>query len=169
MEMKDGRELAIKMLYPGIEDLMQQDNSAMDWLGSTFEHFKNGFQTEAYADKFKQDLALELDYKREAVRQNEFYPYFLSEPNIIIPKVDQELSGDRHLVMQWEDSEPLEDFCQSQSRDHKIQAIQLWAKFLLDSAFLHGVLYTDPNPGNFGFRIRQQNVQLVVYDYGSTS
>ncbi len=48
------------------------------------------------------------------------------------------------------------------------KAAAVFSAFVVDSTFGLGLVHTDLNPGNYGFRVDGENVQVVLYDFGST-
>lgn len=164
---KDGMEYAVKVQYPDSGKNMNLDNKAFDLMTSCFQNFSRGFDMNEYEKMLKQELSLELDYLYEQEMQHEFIKIFSGNHDIVIPMSLKKYSTANCLVMSWEPSLTLDDFMALASDEQKKMAAGLMVDFYMNSVFNHGLLHADPNPGNFGFRIFGDRVQLVVYDFGS--
>jgi len=165
--LRDGCHYAVKLQYPESEDNLDMDNKAFSLVSSTFSNFSKGFQCSEYAETFKEELNLELDYDREARLQQEFFDIFEKCSSIIIPRVESLFSSGRCLVMSWEPSLSMKEFQKQATMDEQKKASALITEFYLQSTLASGLIHADPNPGNFGFRLHGDAVQLVVYDFGS--
>jgi predicted unusual protein kinase regulating ubiquinone biosynthesis (AarF/ABC1/UbiB family) len=166
MNYKDG-DYAVKVQYTDSESNLNLDSSAFKLITGVFGNFKKGFQLKEYNEMMRQELLLELDYNRELKMQHEFFSVFSNNPDIVIPLPFSKYSSKSCLVMSWEQSLPLSDFIKIATKEQKSAASRLMVEFYFESAFNKGFLHADPNPGNFGFRIQNEKVQLVVYDFGS--
>ena len=163
----DGREYAIKVQYPESKDHMDLDSKTFKLLKNTFGGFSKGFNLHEYQKTLSEELAKELDYCREMEMQHEFYRIFSVEADIIIPLSYKKFSSRSCLVMDWQSSMNIDKFLQVATEEQRKCANKLVTNFYLTSIFKHGLLHADPNPGNFGFRVVNDRVQLVVYDFGS--
>lgn len=164
---KDNQEFAVKLQYPESAENMNLDSKAMNLLTQSFGHFSRGFDMSEYNQVLKTELNQELDYQREIEMQHEFYRVFSDNKDIIIPLSMKKYSTKKCLVMSWEPSLSLGEFQAIASEELQKQAAKLFVDFYITSIFKFGLLHSDPNLGNFGFRIFGDKVQLVVYDFGS--
>lgn len=164
---KDGREYAVKLQYPDSAENMRLDNKTVNLLSSCFQNFSRGFDMSEYAEVLKEELSQELDYSREEEMQHDFYRIFSENRDIVIPLSMKKYSTKTCLVMSWEPSMTLEEFQKTASETQLKEASRLVVDFYLTSILKYGFLHADPNPGNFGFRLLGERVQLVVYDFGS--
>ena len=160
-------DFALKIKYPTIDGALSLDESLFDIVTKSFGSFKRGFDLSEYREMIKTELHKELDYKKEAKNQMSFYLAFKNNENIAIPYPHLNDSGEGYLLMNWEESMPLDKFLSIASPEQKKDASDLLVDFFMTSLFSLKIIHTDPNPGNFGFRIRKGKVQLVVYDFGS--
>lgn len=159
-------EVALKIRYPGAADWMKMDNKMMELSMEAFSTFKNGFSTEAYKQFFTEELLHELDYHREFQTQLRFYDYWKKEnPSIITPKPFQ--CGDGYLLMSLEEGVELKEFLTRSTPGQKKQAQNLLLEFYFKSIFNLGLIHADPNIGNIHFRLKDSEVELIVYDYGT--
>jgi hypothetical protein len=167
--LKDGRDCAIKIRYPGIAAGIGLDVATMNLLLGMFQGFGEGFSLAAYREMFARELAAEMDYRAEAAHQAWLRKEFPAGAGIIIPKPYPYESGDGVILMDWEGSLAPARFAAEANADAKRQAMEHFSAFLMRSVFGRGLVHADPNPGNFGFRpsATGTGTELVVYDYGS--
>jgi len=164
---KDTQDYAVKIQYPDSAENMTLDNKAMGLVTKSFQNFSKGFDMSEYTQVLKEELNLELDYLREVDMQHEFYRIFSDNHDIVIPLSMKKYSSATCLVMSWEPSISLEEFTKVASEKQLKEASRLVTEFYLTSILKNGLMHSDPNPGNFGFRLLGDKVQLVVYDFGS--
>ena len=164
---KDSQDLAVKLQYPDSAENMKLDNKAMNLVSSCFSGFSKGFDMSEYTDLLNEELQQELDYVREAEMQHEFYRIFSDHHDIIIPLILKKHCTSNTLVMSWEPSLSLDEFRKVANEKQLKEASRLVVDFYITSIMKHALLHADPNPGNFGFRLIGDKVQLVVYDYGA--
>lgn len=163
----DGKEYAIKIQYPESSTNLDLDEKAFKLMTNSFGGFSNGFDLKDYQKTLSHELKQELDYMREMEMQHEFYRQFSVEADIIIPLSYKKFSSRTCLVMDWQSSMSVDEFLKIASEDQRKAANKLITNFYVTSIFKHGLLHADPNPGNFGFRVVNNRVQLVVYDFGA--
>lgn len=164
--LKDGRQVAIKVRYPGIERAVASDLSVLGWLSVPVGGLKRGFDMTAYRQEILRDIEEELDYQREANHQREFARLSQGLSGLVVPKVIDEWSSDRVLVTTWEDGVTIEEAARWPQSYRKSLARRLLMQFA-ELAFGEGVLHADPHQGNYRFRIRQEEPEVVLYDFGS--
>lgn len=163
----NNREYALKIQYPGIDSQLLQDTELLGVAGRLFSLLKEGFALQSYQETLGSELAKELDYIQEAEWQDRFFNYFSNKKNIIIPKVYNKYSTARTLIQDWIPSIPALEFLEGCSDKDSNEFSDLIVAFYLSSFFELGLVHTDPNPGNFGILKKDQEISLVVYDFGS--
>lgn len=165
--MKDGRDCAVKIRYPGISSEVGLDVKTMNLLLGMFGGLGEGFPIGAYRELFAAELAGELDYRAEARKQAMLRDGCADLGGIVIPRPYPEESGDGHILMDWESSLSPVRFAAGAGAALKRQALDHLCAFTLRTLFGIGAVHADPNPGNFGFRPSPAGLKAVVYDFGS--
>ncbi|WCL48663.1 AarF/UbiB family protein [Leptospira sp. GIMC2001] len=165
--LNNGYSFAVKIQYPNIENQLDQDTGLLDLAASMFAGFQEGFDSNGYKKFIGSALREELDYSTELTNQNHFREFFEKNRNIVIPNTILEYSNESILVQEWEDSTPIEIFLQTATLNEREQIANFFKDFYFESIFRLGMVHTDPNSGNFGIRKRANQLQLVVYDFGS--
>lgn len=162
--LKDGREVAIKVRYPGIRAAVRNDLKALGWLSIPVGNLRNGFDLEGYQEAIALSLEEELDYTAEAENQAAV-AQAAAGTNLIVPVVVPELSSESVLTTMWEGGESLEDVRAWSAKEKKELENNLVRHFL-ELTFDHGLVHADPHPGNYAFRRSATGIKIVLYDYG---
>ena len=152
----DGREVVVKVQYPGVGDAIRADLENTELLAS-FASF--GMKVSpirvtadpvAIVEEVAERITEELDYRLEAANQIEFATHYAGHPSIRIPAVVSELSTERVLVMDHHDglrwSAALE-----QPQERKDAWGEAIYRFVFGSLYDVGVFNADPHPGNYLF------------------
>lgn len=161
----NGRELAVKVAYPGIHQAVEHDLRMLGWLGKGGGLFM-GFDWDGIRDLLLEDLQQELDYRLEAQNQGN-YRELVDPQAVIVPDVFSELSGEQVLVTTWKTGHHL-----NETTDWPLPIRQALGRHLLhhqfEMLFQHGLVHADPHPGNYRFR-RDPHQAIVIYDFGSVA
>lgn len=164
----DGREVAVKVQYPGVAAAVEQDLQALGWLSVPLGDLRRGFDLAGYRDEIRRDLAEELDYTREAAQQQRFAELCAGEP-WLVPAVYPELSTPTVLVSDWVTGDDLQQVRASWSprarSDMAFELVRLFSRTVLGA----GLFHADPHEGNYRFQAAEGGRgQVVLYDFGST-
>jgi predicted unusual protein kinase regulating ubiquinone biosynthesis (AarF/ABC1/UbiB family) len=167
---REGREVAVKVQYPGVEKTVEQDLGNLKMLLMTLQAIgrdvmRQKIDCNAVYKELEERLREELDYVREARNMTEFGRLLADDPEIMIPSVVKELSSQRVLTMTYLDGYPLADAMGPevdlelrQWVAHKAHAM-VWRQILE-----FGVLHTDFHPGNY---VVSYHPRLGILDFGS--
>ena len=167
-ELPDGREVAVKVQYPGIRKAVKADLRMLGWLSSPVGDLRRGFDMNAYRSEILRDLEEELDYRVEAKHQQRFQQILAGLPEWIVPQVIDEYCGEKVLVTSWVEGEQIEDATRWPANDRFELATTLLRGFL-HMLFREGLIHGDPHPGNYRFRRAAEGPQVILYDYGSVT
>jgi hypothetical protein len=165
--LKDGRLVAIKIQYPGVAKALSDQIEAIFGVARLSPARRYDFdigQTKAF---LRQKLLEETDYRMEAQTQERFFRYYRGSP-VIVPEVYPQFSTATVLTQSWEESTALEEMPGERAGKLCAEAGAVMTRLLLDSVMGLGLIHTDLNPGNYGFRVQGDTVKLVVYDFGSS-
>ena len=108
----DGRDVAVKVLRPGIEEEFAKAIDTYEWAAAHVESM--GGEAERLRPRlvvahFKQWTARELDLQREAASASELRENMVAEPGYYIPEIDWRRTARRVLTMEWLDGIKLND------------------------------------------------------------
>ena len=161
----DGREVAVKVRYPGIADAVNAELKLAGLMPGLGPVKKWGFDLDGYKTTLKTNMDRELDYLSEAARQQEFAER-VQVPGLIVPGVVDEYLSDGVLVQDWQSGLRLSDISGWVEKDRKDVA-RILLGTLLTSLFEAGRVHGDPHPGNTYFRKTSRGeVEVVLMDFG---
>lgn len=161
----DGRQIAVKVLYPGIERLIVRDLAVMRSLLPFIKLVVKVGRVERVFNELGAMLARETDYQHERANMERIRTIFAKHPDVIVPEVIGELTAGGVLSMSFEAGTKINDLEAEQARGIDAQAL---ARLLVECYFTmlleHRVFHADPHPGNF---LSRPGPQLVILDYGA--
>lgn len=163
--MHDGREVAVKVLYPNISRLVYSDLRVLRLLLALDSRF-GGYPLDPIYDELAANIPLEIDLLHEAAAMEAMARDFAHDPRVVIPKVVHELSSRTVLVMEWIDGIKVTDVARVRAAGIDVQRIadaivDCWCQQMLVNGFFHA----DPHPGNI-FALRGDRIGIV--DFGLT-
>src|SRR5947209_6264002 len=94
---EDGREVAVKVQYPGVAGAVRADMQNLDMIMRLLKRMTPGLDVKAVAEEIKERIVEELDYELEAQNQRSLGRIFAGHPFIVIPEVLSSLSRERVL------------------------------------------------------------------------
>ncbi len=168
--LRDGREVAVKVQYPGVDATVEEDLKNIKLLLRTLQAIgrdvmRQKIDTAAIYAELEARLREELDYIGEARNMTEFRERFADDPEVEVPAVIEELSSRRVLTMTFIEGYPLADVMNPAVElelrtwvANKCHAI-VWRQILE-----FGVLHTDFHPGNY---LVSYHPRLGILDFGS--
>src|SRR5258706_67946 len=162
----DGREVAVKVQYPDIENLVATDLAVLEQIVKAIARLVSVIQLQPIVDYLKETLPLELDFEHEAESMTSLRTALAHRPDALVPASLPELSTEHLLVMEYiegikiTDREALE---QAGISPHEVA--QLLNDLYADQMLHLGILHADPHPGNL--RV-QPGPRLVLLDHGLT-
>src|SRR5438067_6642802 len=151
--MTDGRIVAVKVQYPGVDKAIRSDLDNAELLYGLFASFAlKNLDVKALVDELRARMADELDYTLEARHQAEFAARYVGHPFVRIPNVVAERSSRRVLTSEWVDGQRWDEFVDTADRPAKEQAAEVLMRFAQGSIHRHGIFNGDPHPGNYRFQ-----------------
>lgn len=145
--LRDGREVAVKVQYPGMEDAVGADIKNLRFMLAMYRWVHPGLDAAAMADEMAQRMTEELDYRNEAANTAELARRYRHHPFVRIPDVIDPLSRRRVIVTEWIAGRPLSDVFDSPLRTRN-RVAEIIFRFYIAGAYTHGIFSADPHPGN---------------------
>jgi ubiquinone biosynthesis protein len=161
----DGREVAVKVQYPDIEDIIQTDLRNMQRVCRIYEFFDpQPLELLPLLRELTTHLGFELDFQREAVCAKRVRDLFADDAQVKIPEMYEEWSGERTLVMERVGGIKITD------KDAILQAgldpahvvqdlMHIYVRMILAAGFFQA----DPHPGNL---FVTPEGRIIVIDFG---
>ena len=159
---KDGRQVAVKIQYPGAGKALINDFTQLARVGRLFGLMMPGLDVKPLLDELKDRVTEELNYELEAMSQQMFADAYKGDPDISVPNVV--MATDQVLVSEWMDGTPLSMIISDGSKEERDRAGILLVRFLFSGPSRAGLLHADPHPGNF--RLLDDG-RLGVLDFGA--
>ena len=148
----DGREVAVKVLRPGIEDEFADAIETYEWAAAHVERMGGEAQRlrpRLVVAHFRQWTARELDLQREAASASELRENMVAEPGYYVPQIDWRRTARRVLTLEWLDGIKLNDreALIAAGQDCEALAATLVRAFLRQ-AVVDGFFHADLHHGN---------------------
>ena len=164
----DGREVAVKVLRPGVEELVALDLDIsfrlLFWLNVLFPNHHIQALSNVVRE-FSHRVREEMDFRRESENIERFQRYFRDVASVRAPEVLDEYTRRRVLVMEHcagTKIDQLHDkFTEGRIRFNDLmeRLTGLYLRMMMVDGFLHA----DPHPGNL---LVQDDGTIVVLDWG---
>ncbi|WP_027376337.1 ABC1 kinase family protein [Kaistella palustris] len=160
---KDGRELAVKIQYPGVSDSISSDLALVKPIAMRMFNIK-GKNSDQYFKEVEDKLLEETDYDLELRQSVEISKSCKPLADITFPTYYPELSNDRIITMDWMHGRHLSTFCAENTNPEAARKIgqALWDFYMFQIHHLKKV-HADPHPGNF--LVSPENT-LTAIDFG---
>uniref|UniRef100_A0A7N8Y554 Atypical kinase COQ8A, mitochondrial n=1 Tax=Mastacembelus armatus TaxID=205130 RepID=A0A7N8Y554_9TELE len=163
--MKDGREVAMKIQYPGVAQSINSDVNNLMTVLNMSNALPEGLFPEHLIDVMRKELALECDYIREAQCAKKFRELLKDDPFFYVPEVIEELSSSHVLTTELVPGFPL-DKAEGLTQELKNEICQNILFLCLRELFEFRYMQTDPNWSNFFYDPQTHRVALL--DFGAT-
>jgi len=160
----DGREVAVKMQYPGAGPALMADFNQLSRFSRLFSLMSPGMDVKPLLAELKARIAEELDYALEADSQRGFRAAFDSDPNILVPRIVA--SAPKVLVSEWIGGTPVARIIASGTEKERDRVGYLLALLHFSAPERARMLHADPHPGNFRL---MPDGRLGVVDFGAVA
>lgn len=160
--LRNGREVAIKVRYPGVADAMGADVRNLGRILRAAGLLPlDKASLNGLLEEIRERMTEEMDYARERAYIEEFAD-LAGLDGLVIPKVISELCTDCVLVTEFMPGHSL-DTARGWSQAMRDRIGLRYVDWMIEQIFDHGLIHADPHPGNFSFR---ENGDIVIYDFG---
>ncbi|MCW2814775.1 MAG: transporter ATP-binding protein [Nocardioides sp.] len=166
----DGREVAVKVQYPGAGDALRADLKQLARVARTIGPLFPGLDIKPLIEEVRARAEDELDYELEADGQRAFHEAFADDPEIVVPGVVA--VGGAVIVTEWMDStSSLAAIIRDGTVEERNHYGELLVRFLFSGPARTGMLHADPHPGNFRIIPNEDGTpgRLGVLDFGAVA
>ncbi len=147
-----GEEVAVKIQRPNIDQLVRMDLSTLKfviWLISRFVDTSQFIDLMGVYREFKRTVYEEIDYVTEAANAKRFLEMFKDDPTIYIPRVHEEYTTRRVLVLEWIDGIKINDYAALEAAGvSRLEVAKRTVETYFYQFFTEGFFHADPHPGN---------------------
>ncbi|HEU4614162.1 MAG TPA: AarF/UbiB family protein [Kofleriaceae bacterium] len=159
--LRDGREVAVKVLRPGVRRQVERDQVILIWFARVIALHPGWRRSDpvGHTRHFIEAIHDQTDLKIEQANYERFHKNFAGVPRVRFPEVHPELSSSRVLTMEF-------------IRGTKVDALppgvyprlaEVVRQTFFKMCFEDGFVHADLHPGNM---VVQDNDSIVVYDVG---
>ena len=164
-----GEEVAVKVQYPGLADLVGIDMANLRFGCRIYERFDpQPMALSPLVAELSKYISYELDFRREAASADRVRGLFQGDTSVVIPKVFPEFSTSRIMTMEFVSGIKVDD------RERLVRegfdpvdviqnVMRVFVRMIMGAGFFHA----DPHPGNLLVRRGPGGeTQLVLLDFG---
>jgi predicted unusual protein kinase regulating ubiquinone biosynthesis (AarF/ABC1/UbiB family) len=160
----DGREVAVKIQYPGADEALRADLKTMRRLIGIFKQLAPGVDIEGIVDELIERTEMELDYRLEADNQRAFAKAYTGHPRFLVPHVVA--SSPKVVIQEWIDGMPMAEIIRNGTVEQRDLIGTRLAEFTFDAARRLEMVHADAHPGNF---MLLSDGRMGVIDFGAVA
>lgn len=148
----DGRQVAVKVLRPGVEEDFARAIDTYQWAAAQLEHLSpeaKRLRPRLTIENFRRWTLRELNFRREAASASELAESMTAEPDFVVPAVDWARSTAKVLTIEWIDGIKLSDRPALLAAGYDLPKLaQLLVRAFLRQAIAEGFFHADMHQGN---------------------
>jgi ubiquinone biosynthesis protein len=164
---KGEREVAVKLLRPGVERRFARDLSDMFYAARCAERFEprlKRLRLVEVVETLARSVRIEMDLRLEAAAASEFAENLANDPGFRAPKIDWDRTTREALTMEWIDGAPLSDPARLAELGFDPPKLgRALIQSFLRHALRDGFFHADMHQGNF---FVDAEGRIVVIDFG---
>jgi len=161
----DGRELALKIQYPGVARSIDSDVDNLASILRLARILPGDIDFSPIIEEAKRQLKREVDYENEAAQLRRYAELLAGDAEVRVPGVHEEFSTKRILAMDRIRGVPLEDLCGPEhAQQERDEAARLLVRIVLREIFEFGYMQSDPNFANY---LRMPDGRIALLDLGA--
>nr|GGH95769.1 ubiquinol-cytochrome c reductase [Aquisalinus luteolus] len=161
----DGRDMAIKVQYPGVRESIDSDVDNVATLIRMSGLLPKDIDIKPVLEEAKAQLREEADYLREAAYLNQYREALADREGFLLPRAYEDLTTRDVLAMSFVSGDPIEKIGDlSQERRDTIMLRLM--RLLLDELLELRLMQTDPNFANYFYD--RDSDRIVLLDFGAT-
>lgn len=160
----DGREVAVKVQYPGIHASLESDLKNMGSMLKMGRVFMTKDKVDGFIREARNAILGETDYLAEAKALERFATLFAERPKVKVPRPIMDYCRPTLLVMEFVEGQKIDDAMLA--IDDPTERAEVAQRFIETFVFMFhelNALHADPHPGNF---LLAPDGDLVLLDFG---
>lgn len=164
---RDGRELALKIQYPGVARSIDSDVDNVAALLHASRILPLEIDVSGIVTEAKRQLRQETDYEIEAANLRRYRELVADEPELWVPRVHADLTTRRVLAMDFARGLPIEELRAPDTPQARRDAAgALLQRLLFRELFEFRFVQTDPNFANY--LVEPETGRILLLDFGAT-
>ncbi|MFZ1862968.1 MAG: AarF/UbiB family protein [Polyangiales bacterium] len=168
----NGRKMAVKVLYPGIRDVVRIDMRVIKLMVRIYKWFVPVQNIEAVHESLVDLLRRETDYIHEAECMRRMSANFADDDHILFPEVIDEVTTRDVLTMTFMEGIKITRLDEIHERGVNLHKLaERLVKSFYKQVFVDRFFHADPHPGNFLVQPIEgsDDARIVVLDFGAIS
>ncbi len=154
--------VAVKVQYPGIEDVLRSDLKKADVL-ARLATLGTAFDGKGLARELSERVLEECDYRQEALNQVAFAKLLSDIEGAHVPNVITTHSTHRVLTTEFVEAARFQQFCDEAPQEARDRAGAIIFRTCFESIFQHAIYNADPHPGNY---LMHDDGEVTFLDFG---
>ena len=164
---EDGRDLALKIQYPGVAKSINSDVDNMAMLMRLINLLPVEIDISGIVKEAKRQLHQEADYIVEAQYLRDYRKLVEDEPRFVVPGVHDDLTTKRILAMDYIEGVPLESLGEDGVAQELKNSVGALLQHLMFRELIEfRTMQSDPNFANYLYQ--PDTDRVVLLDFGST-
>jgi|GEM_PF-354085 len=163
--LKDGRDVAVKIQYPRMREILIDQQAAARFLSPVSKFFYPAVDVERAVTEMTEMLLEETDYRKEISYLQKAWDASQHIAGIRVPRPVHELSTEKIITMEYLEGSRFWEFVRGVNQEERNRVAAIIVKAHFEMRYIYGVTNFDPHPGNFVFG--PGYVGLI--DFGSAS
>jgi predicted unusual protein kinase regulating ubiquinone biosynthesis (AarF/ABC1/UbiB family) len=160
----DGREVAVKIQYPGADGALRADLKTMKRMVSVFKQLAPGVDIQGVVDELIERTEMELDYRLEADNQRAFAKAYRDDPHFVVPAIVA--SSPKVVIAEWIEGIPMSQIIRSGTQEQRDLLGTRLFELTHDAPRRLELMHGDPHPGNF---MLMPGGKMGVIDFGAVA
>jgi predicted unusual protein kinase regulating ubiquinone biosynthesis (AarF/ABC1/UbiB family) len=157
-----GEEVAVKLQYPGMDDILKTDLGQLSLLLKLYQGFNSAIKTTEIEAELTERLLEELDYLNEAKNLKKFQSFFLNSDRVIVPTVYDAYTTKRLLTLSWHSGRKVFDFVSAEPEIRNQLGKDLFETWYRPF-YQMNMVHADPHPGNY---LISDDLKIILLDFG---
>lgn len=167
--LKNRKEVAVKLMYPGLEYQMKFDLVIMSLLSKLVGWIFPEYRFHCLVSEFEKSIASELDFIAEGKNLERVKENFKGNCMVRVPNVYWEFTTKQVLTMEFCRGRKVDDLDFMKQRGiSEVKVAKTLAEVFAEMIFVHGFVHGDLHPGNILVSPEGKNggFCLVLLDFG---
>ena len=160
----DGREVAVKIQYPGADEALRADLKTMKRLVGVVKQLAPGVDVQGIVDELIERTEMELDYRLEADNQRAFAKAYQDHPHFVVPHIVA--SAPKVVIQEWLDGIPMAEIIRNGTVEQRDLMGTRLAELTFDAPRRLEMIHGDAHPGNF---MLLPDCRMGVIDFGAVA
>jgi len=158
----DGRDLAVKVQYPGIAEAVEADLRNLNLFVPLIKRIAPGIDTKSLLAEVRDRISEELDYELEAQSQRTIQRALRGHPFAFVPRVETALSSRRVLVSEYVEGRTFGQ-ARELGEEERDRFGEILFRFFFSTLTHLSVALGDPHPGNY---LLMDDGRVCFLDFG---